>query len=710
MNVIKLTLLVLSALLSCQFHANAALSKMEKISIIDSLNNELSKVTSPADSIPILYNLFDISPQRAKAAIGEQIYVTAINNHDNETVLDILKNLSNLYLRNDSLQTILINRVNKLPETKQQAATKTFLVLSRASTRASLSSEEDRQAYLLRILNEYQSSDENRTLLQRIEQLFRVCIYLGASTQGTLLGSYMDQLGELIDQLPAGYEPLKNMYYVQADIIYSNINENTKALNASTRLLNIIKELEKKYHRTGRIYRNYDRYYYLIYRRMLSNYVSLSSEQVDYYYKQIKNLLKKNDDLSADNANNERVEIYYLMSKGRYAEALDILKRQIDNPKQVHHMRRMLEEMVTAATQVGDNDALLTASTRLNDYLRKYIELNANEHYNELKILYDVNKLKAHSAMLESKHRKESQEWTVIFTIMSIVILVILIISVAVLFKSYRRSMRLASDLKEANSLLVAESVSLKETQERLIVARNEAQAANKQKSDFIHNMSHEVQAPLNAIEEYTQLIVDFVDDNSRKYLQKYVQVVLLSCDMLKTLINDVFDLAALENGNMKVKFKEVSINSLCTMPLESVRGRINDGVELIFDAPAQTSFIYTDPTRVEQVLINLLSNAAKFTKKGKIILSCSVSSDGSNAVFSVADTGIGIPDGKEDVIFNRFEKLDPYTTGGGLGLHICKLIACLLGGKVYVDKSYQRPGAKFIFTVPVAGQQGGNK
>lgn len=710
MNVIRLTFLTLFAILSLQIHVGAARSKTETESIIKSLNQELSKATSPSDSITILYNLFDISPQRDKPAIGEQIYVTATNNHDNEAVLDILRNLSNLYLKNDSLQTILINRVDLLPETKQQAATKTFLVLSRAATRASLSSEEDRQAYLLRILNEYQSADDSRTLLQRIEQLFKVCIYLGASTQGTLLGGYMDQLGELIDQLPDGYEPLRNMYYVQADIIYGNINEPAKALNASSRLLDIIKGLEDDYHKRGRIYRSYDRYYYLIYRRMLSNYASLSNDKVDSYYKQIKELVKNNSDLSADLANNERVEVYYLMSKGRYDEALAILKRQIDNPKQVQYIRRMLEEMVTAATRVGDRDALLTASTRLNDYLQKYIELNANEHYNELKILYDINEIKAHSAMLESKHRKDSQEWTAIFITMSIVILIILIVSVVVLFKSYRRSKHLAADLKKTNSLLVAESDSLKETQERLIIARNEAQAANKQKSDFIHNMSHEVQAPLNAIEEYTQLIVDFVDDNSRKYLQKYVQVVLLSCDMLKTLINDVFDLAALENGNMNVKLNDVSLTSLCTMPLESVRGRLNNGVELVFDAPDQTTLVHTDPTRVEQVLINLLSNAAKFTKKGKITLSCSISPDGNDAVFSVSDTGIGIPDGKEDIIFNRFEKLDPYTTGGGLGLHICKLIACLLGGKVYVDKSYQRPGAKFIFTIPVNGQQRRNK
>lgn len=706
MNAIRLTKLTLLLLLSSMFNANATLSKTDTESIIKLLNQELSTAKTSADSIPILYNLFDISPQQAKPAIGEQLYLTANNAHENEAVLDILRNLANLYLKNDSLQTILINRVELLPETRQQAATKTFLVLSRAATRASLSSEEDRQAYLLKILDQYQSVNDNRTLIQSIEQLFRVCIYLGASTQGTLLGGYMDRLGELIDQLPPGYEPLRNMYYVQADIIYGNINEPAKALKASNRLLDIIKGLEKDYHKKGRIYRNYDRYYYLIYRRILSNYSSLSPEDVDNYYSKIKELAEKNSDLAADIADNERVEVYYLMSKGRYAEAIEILKRQIDNPRQVQHQRRMLEEMVKAASEEGDKDALLMASTRLNDYLQKYIALNANEHYNELKILYDINEIKTHNAMLEKKHRKDSREWITILIIMSIAILIILVVSVAVLYKSYRRSMRLAADLKKTNSLLVAESVSLKETQQKLIVARNEAQMANKQKSDFIHNMSHEVQVPLSTIEEYTQLIVDFVDDNSRKYLQKYVQVVSLSCDMLKTLINDVFDLAALENGSMQVKFSEVSLSSLCTMPLESVRGQLNNGVELIFDEPSPAAFVYTDPTRVKQVLINLLSNAAKFTKKGKITLSCSMSPDSSNAIFSVADTGIGIPDGKENVIFNRFEKLDPYTSGGGLGLHICKLIARLLGGDVYVDKSYHRPGAKFVFTIPASRQQ----
>lgn len=696
--------IILLTLIACMLPMNtsAKVSQAKAAAIIDSLRSCLRKCDNPADSLSILYNLFDISPRKDRAIIGEQIYQVSVNAKNNETAFDILRNLANIYLGNDSLQTVLIDRTKSFPDCPERRETESFIKLSRCATRAQKLPEKERQKHLLKLLSEYTSSNHDITLNSKIEQLFKVCIFLGASSQsGTLLCGYMDELGRLIDQLPEGYSPLRNMYYVQADIIYGNSNQPEKAIMAGEKLLDIINDLENYYHRNGRVYKNYDTYYYLIYRRFLSNYRLLSKNDVEKYYKSILSLAKDNSDIAIDLKDNERADIYYLMATRRYDDALSILKRQINNPNQSSRLTNLLKLMLIAADSVGDQSAIMTSSLKLNEMLQEYIELNANEHYNELKILYDINKIKAQNIDMEREHNASKTRWHMSITIMSVFIVLALLVLVTYLFKSSRKAKRLANDLRLSNKALTEESCNLRKTQQALIEARNQARSADKQKTDFIHNMSHEIQTPLNTIVEYSQLLVDFVDEDKRQYLQKYSQVILLSCDLLKTLIDDVFDIAAIENGRMSVCRQAVSMSEMCTMPLESVKKRLHPGVKIIYETSDNPlPLITTDRARVEQVLINMLNNAAKFTQHGTITLSCGLNSDKSMAIFTVCDTGPGIPIGKENIIFDRFEKLDPETPGGGLGLHICKLVAKLLGGDIKVDSSY-RQGAKFVFTIP---------
>lgn len=697
--------LFLLTLLACtlSISAKANVPQAKTAEVIDSLQFCLLKCDNPSDSIIILYNLFDISPRMDKAIIGEQIYQISVSANDNETAFDILRNLANIYLGNDSLQTVLINRVKTFPNSPERRETESFIKLSRCATRAQKSSEKERQRHLLKLMSDYTSDDCGQDLNLKIEQLFKVCIYLGASSQsGPLLCGYMDELGQLIDQLPEGYSPLRNMYYVQADIIYSNSNQPEKAIMAGEKLLEVINSLENYYQKSGRSYKNYDIYYYLIYRRFLSNYQLLSQSDVEKYYRSIMSLARDNSDIAADLKSNERADIYYFMATKRYGEALSILKRQINNPNQSSRLTKLLKLMLIAADSVGDQSAIMTSSLKLNEMLQEYIDLNASEHYNELKILYDINKIKAQSIAMEQEHNASKTKWHLSITIMSIFIAFALLIFVTYLFKSSQKAKRLANDLRLSNKALMDERDNLRKTQQDLIKARNQAKSADKQKTDFIHNMSYEIQAPLETIVEYSQLLVDFMDEDKKLYLQKYAQIILLSCDLLKTLINDVFDTADLDNGTMSIHRQVVSLTDMCTVPLESVKKRLQPGVKVIYEAPDdQLPLVNTDRARVEQVLINMLNNAAKFTQQGTITLSCGLTPDKSMAMFTVCDTGSGIPLGKENIIFNRFKMLNPETSGGGLGLHICKLIAKLLGGDIIVDTSY-RKGAKFIFTIPV--------
>ncbi len=232
--------------------------------------------------------------------------------------------------------------------------------------------------------------------------------------------------------------------------------------------------------------------------------------------------------------------------------------------------------------------------------------------------------------------------------------------------------------------------------------ARAEAEASDRLKSLFLENMSHEIRTPLNAIIGFTNLLNSKETDFSEKERAEFLDIVQLNSDILITLINDILDLSRLESGIYELNATEVKVTDLCRKTMLSVQSKVRTGVILIFEDPTprdQGLIILTDAARVQQVLINFLTNSCKYTDKGFIKLT--YHTDGNNLLFSVTDTGIGVPKEKAETIFNRFEKIGSFKSGTGLGLSICQKIAEILKGRVYLDTSFEG-GAKFVFVLPV--------
>ncbi len=213
--------------------------------------------------------------------------------------------------------------------------------------------------------------------------------------------------------------------------------------------------------------------------------------------------------------------------------------------------------------------------------------------------------------------------------------------------------------------------------------------------------MRHEILTPLNAIVGFSQLIADSMPEKKREEMEKYTNIIAENNDILHTVITDIIDISQLETGEMKVTYRPESLNEICINTTTTMARKASKNVKMYFDAPKDDLVIYTDRVRVEQVITNFLNNAAKFTESGSITLSYKVDDEKSNVVISVTDTGIGIPENKQEVIFDRFVKLNQYSSGTGLGLHICRLIAEILKGTVKVDPTYT-DGARFLFIIPL--------
>ena len=225
-----------------------------------------------------------------------------------------------------------------------------------------------------------------------------------------------------------------------------------------------------------------------------------------------------------------------------------------------------------------------------------------------------------------------------------------------------------------------------------------EAEAANKKKSAFIANISHEVRTPLNAIVGFSELLASSEYSEVEKI--RFAGEVNHSSELLLNLVNDVLDLSRLESGKIKFSVKPNDLVACCQRALDSIRHRVKPGVRLTFTPSIESYTLNTDALRLQQLLTNLLSNAAKFTSEGEINLSFTVDEGKEEVRFSVTDTGCGIPEDKCEKIFERFEKLDDFIQGTGLGLSVCQIISEQLNGSLSVDISY-KDGARFVFIHP---------
>lgn len=243
----------------------------------------------------------------------------------------------------------------------------------------------------------------------------------------------------------------------------------------------------------------------------------------------------------------------------------------------------------------------------------------------------------------------------------------------------------------------------IKETEAKLIVAKEKAETADRLKNAFLANMSHEIRTPLNAIIGFSSLLVETED---RKEREEFMNIIQTNNDLLLKLISDVLDLAKIEAGTVDFTFKEFELNALCKEIKYSMQRRLdNSNVKIVVDNEENGEcWLVSDRGRISQVISNFVNNAIKFTSEGSIHIGFEQLSDIELRIY-VEDTGIGIAPEKQEQVFERFVKLNSFVPGTGLGLSICKSIVEQLGGTIGV-RSEQGKGSCFWFTLKLTNEE----
>ena len=251
-------------------------------------------------------------------------------------------------------------------------------------------------------------------------------------------------------------------------------------------------------------------------------------------------------------------------------------------------------------------------------------------------------------------------------------------------------------NLRKSNARDLERIEELKEANERV-------RLADAAKTRFVQNMSHEVRTPLNAIVGFSQLLSLPDGTFSEQEKAEFSEYIVNNTKMLTMLLDDILNASAMDTGHYKITYEDGECHFICQSAITSAEHRLQPGVRMYYAPESEEPFHFrTDARRVQQILINLLTNACKHTTQGEIKLTSSLTEHPGEVTFAVTDTGPGVPAEDAERIFDRFTKLNDFVQGTGLGLSICRDIAGRMGARVYLDTTYTAGGARFVFVVPV--------
>lgn len=386
------------------------------------------------------------------------------------------------------------------------------------------------------------------------------------------------------------------------------------------------------------------------------------------------------------------VEIDYNWRVGNYNKALSVLDERETELRKKNNLTTLMALRKTKADILWDMNRKEEAAGLYRDFLleqKKEKERNEEITTSEFATMLNLQQLNAEKVRLEKISQKKQLQntRTILFSVLGLLCIV-------VIFLWQQR--KLNAKLHRAKNKLDEQNRTLIKAEEELRKAKEVAEQSNWLKTMFIQNMSHEIRTPLNSIVGFSGVLVDMLDE--KEDIGQYVALIESNSKLLLKLVGDILDISILDS-EVEIKHNAVDVNACCQASIDAAGASFDPGVRLIFEPACDELIINSNYNYIVQVLDNLLGNASKFTHEGSVTLAYEVKKEENQLIFTVTDTGIGIPVEEQERVFERFVKLDNFSQGAGLGLSICRIVAERLGGYLRIDKGYTQ-GTRVIFCV----------
>ena len=386
------------------------------------------------------------------------------------------------------------------------------------------------------------------------------------------------------------------------------------------------------------------------------------------------------------------VEIDYNWRVGNYNKALSVLDERETELRKKNNLTTLMALRKTKADILWDMNRKEEAAGLYRDFLleqKKEKERNEEITTSEFATMLNLQQLNAEKVRLEKISQKKQLQntRTILFSVLGLLCIV-------VIFLWQQR--KLNAKLHRAKNKLDEQNRTLIKAEEELRKAKEVAEQSNWLKTMFIQNMSHEIRTPLNSIVGFSGVLVDMLDE--KEEIGQYVALIESNSKLLLKLVGDILDISILDS-EVEIKHNAVDVNACCQASIDVAGASFDPGVRLIFEPACDELIINSNYNYIVQVLDKLLGNASKFTHEGSVTLAYEVKKEENQLIFTVTDTGIGIPVEEQERVFERFVKLDNFSQGAGLGLSICRIVAERLGGYLRIDKGYTQ-GTRVIFCV----------
>lgn len=699
MNILHIFIMLMPALVL--FSVTTKAEAVDYSEIMANFNKRLAAHCSHKDSIHILTNMMDIAqiyPEIYKPdSIAGITYYVAIKNKDYATANEMLRVRANSWCRNIDSLNVFRERAKAHPVDKTDDETITFIEMQRNSYYTFNANEEKREKRFDENLKKLiQNPPEN--IYQQIYLLHAICLHLYSESNGELMIKYFEDLNRLVNQLPADSYSLRNLVMVQTALALSLAGEREKAIEADRKLLALVDELKDHYVAIGRPYRSYEANKYVFYTRLLSAWENLKPEEIKEYYDASIDIVE-NDSRAANTYRAFPLpEYYYAAFRKDYHKMVDIVREKSINKIPSYRKPEILRTLITAAKNVGDSSMLHIASEQYIKHLENIVKHTSRD--SELQVLYETHRVQEQMSKRELERQEEVNRMQRIFILISIAAILILVILLIFLKRQNQRNKELTKRLLVSNETLKSESCALRASQREVFAARDSAKKANEFKTDFIRSLAHEVGAPFNAITEYAHLLVDCSDTSKKPYLEQYAQIISNNIEFLNAMIRDVFHLSEIDSDSVTIVRRLSNVRKIINLSIDNLTPSLHPGVKIEVNPNAKDIDTFTDPSRIHQILKNVLENAVRVTTSGTIYFDYYLINGDKDLAIVISDTGPGIPQQYKESIFERFFKIHETETGAGLGLPISRLIARLMGGDLVLDTTYTH-GARFILTIP---------
>lgn len=626
----------------------------------------LRSAKTPADSLRILYDIFDLSRRKDLKDVGKTIYEVAGRAGDSRAQMDMCRQLT-APLKEDADFAKIQSVLEKMPKSRERDESILFLKMKRMSYNSKYVSEEKRQQEISKIIAREETSG-SKNAYDRLLALYTVVEYLrNDATGGGMISRCLDELIKLVNDGDYELYALRNIIYSEAANIYTDIGQRVKAVGADEKLLEVIDGLDNEYRLKGRKFRDYSVSRYVSYRRMMRNYEALTPGRIKEVDAKVRSLAAQSDDVREDMEYQPRYKSYWFMANGDFAAAIPQIKALLEKETSVTVRRQLYDMLWKAASETGDNQTLIEALTQYNGLLTELNTLNAENKYKELQIRYDVDDLKQRNTRLELEKRTlelESARRIMTYVIIGFVLFAIVVIVLLYYWSRYRRNI---AGLNNLVKVLSRERSNLQGYHYFDYAAKNEENTDKNapKRARTIRNSMAEM-STVNMEEILNDIL--YIASIGREHGEKYH-----SCKPVATIMNDA---------------------------AEMCRPLLNGDVKLNVELPEKNLEVCCDCDALTYVLSRILANSAQYTYEGEIKFSVRIDEETDRLKFSVADTGLTFKPGEEHSLFDEFVTIDSLRDNPSPGLFVCRLAALLLESDIKSHPGHKK-GMCFVMSVP---------